>query len=55
VYSINIDNDFLLDANGKFDTVNVVGGVWTPLPDNVLIASATGRFNCQKTRLGSNY
>ncbi len=51
VFSVNIDNDFLLDATGKFDTVHVVGGIWEALPDNVQIISNTGRFNCKKTVL----
>jgi PKD repeat protein len=56
VFSININNDFLLDATGKFDSVNVSGGIWDPLPDNVIINAHLGRFSCQKTVLpaGSN-
>lgn len=51
VFSININNLFLLDAAGRFDTVNVVSNIWTALPNAVTVLADTGRFSCQKTVL----
>ena len=47
----SINSNFLLDATGKIDTVNLISNSWEPLPDDISISSSTGRFNCSNTVL----